>query len=252
MKEKPEIIDTGIEWDEDDLAERDETDMIVIHHTGSPDMDASAKQIHGWHLGNGWAGIGYHAVIRKDGTIEKGRPEWAKGAHAEGDNSHSIGIHLSGDFSAVKPTAIQIEKLAMLIAYYAEEYGITIDREHIVGHGELMATDCPGDNLQALLDDGTITGKANYYRYGSPEEQKEEPKEAEWDKDMEKIKAELAEKERHEKRYAGITEIPEWAQPTIKKLVDKKMLGGDGASLDLSIDMIRVFVIHDRAGVYDR
>jgi len=30
------------------------------------------------HKGKGWAGIGYHFVVRKDGKIERGRPEWAK------------------------------------------------------------------------------------------------------------------------------------------------------------------------------
>ena len=244
--EKVNIIDTGIEWDEDDLAERDETDMIVIHHTGSPDMDASAEQIHEWHLSNGWAGIGYHFVVRKNGTIERGRPQWAKGAHAEGDNSHSIGIHLSGNFSAVKPTTKQIENTALLIANLCEEYGIPIDREHIVGHGELMATDCPGTYLQALLDDGTLTGKANYYRYGSPEEQKETA----WEEDMKAIQTEITEKEMRENRYKALEELPDWAKPTIKKLIDKKLLGGDGASLDLSLDMVRVFVINDRAGLY--
>ena len=36
------IEDTGIEWDEDELAERELTDMIVIHHTGEADIDAIA------------------------------------------------------------------------------------------------------------------------------------------------------------------------------------------------------------------
>lgn len=53
----------------------------------------------------------------------------------------------------------------MLIANLCADYNIPIDRKHIVGHGELMATDCPGKNVQKLLDDGTITGKANWYRY---------------------------------------------------------------------------------------
>lgn len=158
------IEDTGIEWDEDELAERELTDMIVIHHTGEADIDASAEQIHEWHLNNGWAGIGYHFVIRKDGTIEKGRPEWAVGSHAYGENSHTIGIHLSGDFDEAEPTTDQIENCAMLIAYLCQKYGIPTDRDHVVGHGELMATNCPGENLQALLDNGTITGKANWYR----------------------------------------------------------------------------------------
>ena len=159
-----DIVDTGIEWDEDDLVERETTNMIVIHHTGGADIDADAETINEWHLNNGWAGIGYHYVIRKDGTIEKGRPEWAVGSHAYGENSHTIGIHLSGDFDEAEPTDDQVEKCSMLIAYLASKYGIPINRHNIVGHGELMPTDCPGENLQALLDDGTITGNANWYR----------------------------------------------------------------------------------------
>ena len=82
------------------LSERGYTDMIVIHHTGCNDIDASAEQIDGWHKAapNFWSMIGYHFVIRKNGTIERGRPEWAVGSHAYGENYHTIGIHLSGDF----------------------------------------------------------------------------------------------------------------------------------------------------------
>ena len=54
-----------------------------------------------------------------------------------------------------------------------------------------------------------------------------------------------------EPRYATIEECPTWAQPTLQKLVDKKMLQGDGAGFNLSMDMIRILVINDRAGIYD-
>ena len=72
------------------LEERCKTDMIVIHHTGGNDIDASAEQIHDWHYNHqpdAWSGIGYHFVIRKDGRIERGRPERAIGSHAYGSNS---------------------------------------------------------------------------------------------------------------------------------------------------------------------
>ncbi|BAL83366.1 hypothetical protein SELR_16580 [Selenomonas ruminantium subsp. lactilytica TAM6421] len=36
-----DILETGLEFTS--LSERSYTDMIVIHHTGSPDMDASAE-----------------------------------------------------------------------------------------------------------------------------------------------------------------------------------------------------------------
>lgn len=64
----------------------------------------------------------------------------------------------------------------------------------------------------------------------------------------------------NEVRYNKISEIPDYAQPTIIKMVDKGLLNGGGkakdedgrpADLDLSVDMIRVFMTNDRAGLYD-
>lgn len=56
--------------------------------------------------------------------------------------------------------------------------------------------------------------------------------------------------EETEVRYNTVAECPSWAQKTIQKLVDAKFLNGDGTGLDLSYDMIRMFVILDRAGVF--
>ena len=45
--------------------------------------------------------------------------------------------------------------------------------------------------------------------------------------------------------------MPEWAKPTIQKLMDKGVLVGDEEGrLGLTMDMIKVFVINDRAGLY--
>lgn len=59
--------------------------------TDAPDAVVSSVK-------NGWAGIGYHFVIRKDGTIERGRPLSVVGAHAQGDNLHTIGICMARNF----------------------------------------------------------------------------------------------------------------------------------------------------------
>ena len=236
-----DIVETNLSFDS--LSERSYTDMIVLHHTGVNDIDASAEQIHEWHKNQNppWAGIGYHYVIRKDGTIERGRPEWAIGSHAYGENSHTIGVHLSGDFQQAEPTSQQIEKCAMLVADICERYGIPIDYEHIVGHGELMATSCPGKNLQKLIDDGTITGKAVWYynqAHGLTDS------------------VEVQEQDggncggRGMERFNTIDSVPDWAKPTIQKMIDKGLLQGNGASLDLSLDMLRIFVVNDRAGLY--
>ncbi len=46
--------------------------------------------------------------------------------------------------------------------------------------------------------------------------------------------------------------MPEWARPTIQKLVDKGFLKGDENGLNLTEEMLRLLVINDRAGLYDR
>ena len=58
-------------------------------------------------------------------------------------------------------------------------------------------------------------------------------------------------KEVEEVRYNTVEECPGWARETIQKLIDKGYLGGNGQSLDLSHDMVRVLVIQDRAGNFD-
>lgn len=58
-------------------------------------------------------------------------------------------------------------------------------------------------------------------------------------------------KEVDEVRYNTVDECPSWARETIQKLIDKGYLGGNGQSLDLSHDMVRVLVIQDRAGNFD-
>lgn len=60
-----------------------------------------------------------------------------------------------------------------------------------------------------------------------------------------------AESEDDVKRYDKLSEVPAWAKPTIKKLMDKGIVKGDlKGNLDLSDDMIRILVMNDRAGLY--
>ena len=160
--ERIPIVETYLDIDHNQLTTRRVTDQIVLHHTGNAvDDDLSAAEIDASHKGQGWTCIGYHYVVRKDGTVEQGRPHWTIGAHAYGENKHTIGIHVCGNFEEAVPTDEQIESLAMLLANLCTDYGLTIDRDHIVGHRELMATACPGRNLYEMMD--TVVGKANFY-----------------------------------------------------------------------------------------
>lgn len=101
----------------------------VIHHTASHDV--SAETIDKWHRERGWDGIGYHFVIRKDGSVEKGRSLSKIGAHARGRNDW-IGIVLTGYDSF---TLAQTESLTRLLS----DLGVKeIERHH---------EQCPGEGL---------------------------------------------------------------------------------------------------------
>lgn len=56
-------------------------------------------------------------------------------------------------------------------------------------------------------------------------------------------------------RYNTIKEIEAtapWAAATVKKLMERKALNGDGTGLNLSEDMLRTFVVNDRMGLYEK
>ena len=82
-------------------ATRDITE-VVVHWSGHfINQDIGAEEIHSQHKTDGFSGIGYHYIIRKDGTIERGRPINKRGAHAKanGHNKYSIGIAFVGGYT---------------------------------------------------------------------------------------------------------------------------------------------------------
>lgn len=62
--------------------------------------DIGVKEITQWHKDRGWSTIGYHFVIRRDGTIEVGRNLNVAGAHVTNYNKNSIGICMVGGIDA--------------------------------------------------------------------------------------------------------------------------------------------------------
>lgn len=45
--------------------------------------------------------------------------------------------------------------------------------------------------------------------------------------------------------------MPDWAKPTIQKLMNRGALVGNDGKLGLTMDMIKTFVVNDRMGLYD-
>jgi N-acetylmuramoyl-L-alanine amidase len=81
--------------------DRVKTDFIAIHCSATSEkQNFGAADINKWHRAKGWACIGYHYVIKRDGTIEEGRKESQVGAHVQNWNEVSLGICMIGGVDA--------------------------------------------------------------------------------------------------------------------------------------------------------
>ena len=100
--------------------------------------------------------LGYHFVIGNgtdsgNGQVEVGSrwPKQKHGAHAKTPdnrfNNYGIGICLVGNFDTERPTKAQMQNLSKLVAFLMKTYHVPAD--HVIGHGDTKATDCPGRNV---------------------------------------------------------------------------------------------------------
>jgi len=128
-------------------------DKIIIHCADTyKRMDIGKKEITEWHKARGFNDVGYHYIIRRDGTIEQGRELKTIGAHAKGYNSTSIAIcYVGGKGDNNQPednrTTKQKEAMQDLVTALKKEFP---DAE-VVGHGNLPGVKkaCPCFNVKS-------------------------------------------------------------------------------------------------------
>lgn len=65
---------------------------LIVHCTATArGRDFTAADVDRWHRQQGWDMIGYHYLVRLDGTVEQGRPETRVGAHDNGGDLEFLG-----------------------------------------------------------------------------------------------------------------------------------------------------------------
>ena len=114
--------------------------LIVIHCSAvRPDQTSSVAQINTWHRQRGFhLGVGYHYVIRRNGEVEKGRPEYMVGAHCVNHNTHSIGVCYEGGYDARgQPADTRTEAQKAALRTLLEDLLRRYPRAVIVGHHDL-------------------------------------------------------------------------------------------------------------------
>lgn len=131
---------------------RKKTALLVVHVTATPpSADIGVKEVRAMHRARGFSDVGYHYVIRRDGTVEAGRPENQIGAHVAGFNSISLGVSMVGGVDARgkaenNATPAQMESLYKLLVRLVEEY----PDAKICGHRDLS----PDGNRDGVIEPG--------------------------------------------------------------------------------------------------
>ena len=117
------------------------------------DQNFGVDDCYNWHVNErGWSDVGYHYVIRLNGTIEEGRPLRRKGAHAgKKGNYGSIGICFEGGYNPdgskwSGPTDEQLKAWFPLFWSIKDVYSFTT----VHGHYEVSTKTCPNFNVNIL------------------------------------------------------------------------------------------------------
>ena len=129
--------------------------LIIVHCSAvRPDQQSSAAQIDTWHRQRGWKfGIGYHYVVRRNGSIEAGRPEWMVGAHCVGHNAHSIGVCYEGGLDIRgRPADTRTEAQRCSLRKLIEQLHAAYPKALIVGHRDLRSALPLGSSKNPMKD----------------------------------------------------------------------------------------------------
>ena len=196
---------------------------IVIHYTAN---DGDTDEGNGNYFANNIVGASVHYFVDDD-SITRSVPDdyiaWAVGGskykytkggtfYGKCTNANSISIELcdtkkNGVYDFTEAT---IKNAADLVKLLMEKYTVPVER--VIRHYDVTGKVCP----KPFVDD-----------------------EKAWKEFKERLVDNM------EKRYNKISELPQWAKPTIQKLVNEGKIA-DGNKLDMSEDMLRVLVIMNR------
>jgi hypothetical protein len=155
----------------------------VVHHTAGTNSYTPAqsaqivRDIYYLHaVVNDWGDVGYNFLVDRFGTVYEGRygsisapaGQMRVGAHAQGYNTYSMGIAAMGNYSSIAAEQAILDSMRDVIAWRfsstptldmaAEAYFPANDFHstdrylpRIFGHRDVVATVCPGDDIEARI-----------------------------------------------------------------------------------------------------
>jgi uncharacterized protein with LGFP repeats len=158
----------------------------VVHHTAEgnnyapQDSAAIVRSIYAYHtITLGWCDIAYNALVDRYGQVFEGRAggidRAVEGSHTGGFNRNTWAVAMMGNFDDAPPTPIQLRTVGRLLGWRLGldhvnprgtvtltsaggpnthfPAGAPATLPAIFSHRDVGATDCPGHNAYAMLDE---------------------------------------------------------------------------------------------------
>ena len=210
---------------------KEQIQYIVVHYTAN---NGDRAEGNGNYFAHPNRNASAHYFVDENTIVQSvydNDTAWHCGAksyrHEKCRNNNSIGVEMcsekdqNGQYyinQETQNTAIAVVKMLM------EKYNIPL--ENVLRHYDITGKICPEPFVRNQVQ---------------------------W-LDFKKRLSETEKKEGTEMVYNYIDEnMPDWAKPTVQKLINRGALKGDEkGQLMLTGTMLRLFVIHDRMGVYDK
>ncbi len=143
-------------------------DRIIVHQELGW---GNAEQVHEYHtsvdshlkIGVGAPAIAYHFVVEVDGKVLQVNDDTAITWHCRGQNLHSIGIMVVGDFPAMGhegtglPTIEQKKSLKKLLDHLTKKY--ELKNTDVFPHNSFGKPVCPGYTISGVIHEYNREGK---------------------------------------------------------------------------------------------
>lgn len=137
---------------------RESTEAIFVHCSATkPSMNWGVREVRQSHKERGFLDVGYHYIIKRDGTVEAGRDEDAIGSHAKGHNYNSVGVCLIGGVDdRMKPeanfTPQQMTALRSLLTTLLAKYPGSV----LMAHHQVAPKACPSFALKRWWENNEL------------------------------------------------------------------------------------------------